>query len=296
VLQANTVVGVDSRDECDAGRAWSSIAEPFPSGSAAFRAAWLQSVESQTARFSRQGYLSINSLTTVDDIAHIRSLLDPLFAKFDLLGERAADIAAPRIEGVPPRSPEINEAIKLAPRLRNTLAYSRCREIARKLLGVPVGYSFDHAIYKPPHNGAATDWHQDEAYSAQAIPLRSVHFWIPLQEATVRNGCMWFVPGSNQGGMLPHHVSVHRTAGPDQTAAGTTITTSRVGTTSAVACPLTVGSATVHHPLTLHYTGANESDEYRRVWILHFAAYGRLRSLIHPLMIASRMRAWLRSR
>jgi hypothetical protein len=247
------------------------------------------SAVSPAQEFDKNGFLSIRSLTTVNDIAHIRSLLDPLFAKFDSLGDRAVDIAGPRVAGVAPRSPEINEAVKIAPALRDTLAYSRCREIAREFLGVPVGYVFDHAIYKPPHNNASTAWHQDEAYSAQAIPLRSVHFWIPLQEATVENGCMWFIPGSNHGGVLPHHVAAHRTVGPNQTPAGATITTNDVDRTKAVACPLPVGSATVHHPLTLHYTGPNQSDDYRRVWILHFGAYGRARFLLHPKMIASRI-------
>jgi hypothetical protein len=252
------------------------------------------STDSPAQEFSRNGFLSLQSLTTADDIALIRSLLDPLFAKFDSLGDRAVDIAGPRVEGVAPRSPEINEAVKIAPGLRNTLAYSRCREIAREVLGVPVGYMFDHAIYKPPHNNASTAWHQDEAYSARAIPLRSVHFWIPLQEATVDNGCMWFIPGSNHGGVLPHHVAVHRTAGPNQAPAGTTITTNEVDPTKAVACPLSIGSATMHHPLTLHYTGANQTDDYRRVWILHFGAYGRARFLFHPSMIASHIAGFFR--
>ena len=244
---------------------------------------------SPAQEFDKNGFLSIRSLTTANDIALIRSLLDPLFAKFDSLGDRAVDIAGPRVAGVAPRSPEINEAVKIAPALRNTLAYSRCREIARELLGVPVGYVFDHAIYKPPHNNASTAWHQDEAYSGQAIPLRSVHFWIPLQEATVENGCMWFIPGSNHGGVRPHYVAAHRTVGPNQTPAGATITTHDVDPTKAIACPLPVGSATVHHPLTLHYTGPNQTDDYRRVWILHFGAYGRARFLLHPKMIAARL-------
>ena len=244
--------------------------------------------------YDRNGFASVQSLTTADDIALIRSLLDPLFAKFDSLGERAVDIAGPRVEGMTPRSPEINEAVKIVPALRNTLTYARCREMAREILGVPVGYVFDHAIYKTPHNQAATAWHQDEAYSARAIALRSVHFWIPLQQATVDNGCMWFVPGSHLGGVLPHHVAAHRTVGPNQTPAGATLTTHAVDPTKAVACPLEVGGATLHHPLTLHYAGANQTADYRRAWILHFGAYGRARFLLHPRMIASRIAGFVR--
>jgi hypothetical protein len=249
---------------------------------------------SAAQQFAQNGFLSIQSLTTADDIARIRSLLDPLFDKFDTLGDRAVDIAGPRVPGVAMRSPEINEAVKIAPGLRDTLAYARCRDIAREFLGVPVGYMYDHAIYKLPHNNASTAWHQDEAYSARAIPLRSVHFWIPLQEATVDNGCMWFIPGSNHTGVRPHHVAAVRTAGPDQRPAGITITTNDVDPTKAVACPIPVGSATAHHPLTLHYTGANHSNDYRRVWIVHFGAYGRARFVLHPKMIASRISALMR--
>jgi len=271
-----------------------TLADPASSALSGLWTPSRSSTDSPAQEFFRNGFLSLQSLTTADDIALIRSLLDPLFAKFDSLGDRAVDIAGPRVEGAAPRSPEINEAVKIEPGLRNTLAYARCREIARELLGVPVGYMFDHAIYKPPHNNAATAWHQDEAYSARAIPLRSVHFWIPLQEATVDNGCMWFIPGSNHGGVLAHHVAAHRTAGPNQAPAGTTITTNEVDPTKAVACPLSIGSATVHHPLTLHYAGANQTDNYRRVWILHFGAYGRARFLFHPAMIAAHVAGFFR--
>ena len=249
---------------------------------------------SAAQQFAENGFLTIQSLTTVQDIARIRSLLDPLFDRFTSLGERAVDLAGPQVPGVAPRSPEINEAVTLVPELRQTLAYARCREIARELLGVPVGYMFDHAIYKLPHNNASTPWHQDEAYSARAIPLRSMHFWIPLQEATVDNGCMWFIPGSHLGSVLPHHAAALRTAGPNQAPAGATIATNHVDPTKAVACPIPAGSATMHHPLTLHYTGANQTDDYRRVWILHFGAYGRARFLFHPKMIAARIAGFMR--
>ena len=126
--------------------------------------------------FERDGYLSIPALTTEADTEQISALLDPLFARFDTLGERAVDLAGPRAPGQPLRSPEINEAVILEPRLKNTLTYFRCREVARHLLGVPVGYQFDHPIFKAPQNRTPTAWHQDEAYSREPIPLRSVHF------------------------------------------------------------------------------------------------------------------------
>jgi len=244
--------------------------------------------------FERDGFLSIGSLTNLEDIEQVRSLLDPLYERFDSLGDRAVDLAGTREPGAAPRSPEVNEALILEPRLRETAVYARCREIARTLLGTPVGYQFDHAIYKPPHNKTPTAWHQDEAYSNGPIPLRSAHFWIPLQPVTVDNGCMWFIPGSNRGPLLPHHVTNRRFTSenvPPSTTGGT-LAADNVDDSSAVACPLPAGGATVHHPLTLHYTGANQSDGYRKVWILHFGAYGWVRRRLHPKVAAARVRSY----
>jgi hypothetical protein len=246
--------------------------------------------------FARDGFLSIESLTTPEDIELTRSLLDPLFDRFNSLGDRAVDLAGPLEPGVALRSPEVNEALILEPRLRQTRIYARCREIARQLLGVPVGYQFDHAIFKPPHNKTPTAWHQDEAYSAGPIPLWSAHFWIPLQPVTVNNGCMWFVPGSNRGPLLPHHVASKRFNGANAPTTGATLAADNVDDSTAVACPLPTGGATVHHPLTLHYTGANESDDYRKVWILHFGAYGWLRRRLHPKVVVARVRGYMGSR
>jgi len=252
--------------------------------------------ESLAVTFKRDGFARIESLASTDDIAQVRSLLDPLFDRFESLGPNALDVAGPREHGTPPRSPEINEAIHFAPALRRTQVFLRCRELARRILGVPVGYVFDHAIYKAPHNDRATAWHQDEAYNTQPIPLWALHFWIPLQPATVENGCMWFVPGSNHIGLLPHHVVHVRPGGATADSVGATIATSSVDASRAVACPLEVGGATIHHPLTLHYTGPNQSDDYRRAWILHFAAFGFFRFRLHPKCMARRVRGLIAAR
>ncbi len=242
--------------------------------------------DEMSERFRQDGFLAIDSLTTAADIARIRSLIDPLFDKFDSLGERAFDLAGPLAPGSTPKSPEVNEAAVLEPQLRETLTYQRCRDIARQLLGVPVGYQFDHAIYKTPHNQTPTAWHQDEAYNKEPIPLRSIHFWIPLQPATIENGCMWFIPKSHQAGLLSHGVVSRR-------GTGGTLAVDACDSTRAVACPLELGGATIHQPLTLHYTGANQSSDYRRAWILHFGAYGKIRHLFHPKSVAAKLRTWI---
>ena len=45
---------------------------------------------------------------------------------------------------------------------------------------------------------------QDESYWLDLPDKRALSFWVPMEAATVDNGCMWFVPGSQEGGLLPH--------------------------------------------------------------------------------------------
>ena len=36
-------------------------------------------------------------------------------------------------------------------------------------------------------------------------PETLIGFWIPLQDATVNNGCLWGIPGSNKGKLYQRH-------------------------------------------------------------------------------------------
>ena len=237
--------------------------------------------------FEQHGYAVLESLTTVEDIAQVRRLLDPLFDRFDSLGERAFDLAGPLAPGAAPKSPEVNEAAVLEPRLRETLTYARCREVARRLLGVPVGYQFDHAIYKTPQNQTPTAWHQDEAYNREPIPLRSIHFWDPAATGHRRERLHVVHP------RLASRRGCSSTASPAGAARAVRSQSSRWIRAMPSPARCRWGGATIHHPLTLHYTGANQSTTFRRAWILHFGAYGKIRHLLHPKSVAGRMRNWV---
>jgi ectoine hydroxylase-related dioxygenase (phytanoyl-CoA dioxygenase family) len=88
---------------------------------------------------------------------------------------------------------------------------------------------------------------------------------MPLQEATLENGCMQFAPGSHSLGVQPHH---H--IGNDPQVHGLEI--DQVDLSQVAACPLPAGGATIHGSRTLHYTGPNWSDQPRRAYILAFSA------------------------
>src|SRR3989442_13716011 len=204
-------------------------------------------------RFHRQGFLAIERFTTPEDLARIRITLDELYARFrQLPPEHSLDLGDEGRHNGPPQIPEINWTLRLAPRLRGTLAFARCGALAEQPLrcrALHTGY--DHAILKPPHNERATPWHQDQAYTEDRGPLCGVHFWIPMHEATVEMGCMHFIPGSHLGEVVPHR----------RRASAHVMEAESVDTSAAVACPLPAGGATGHLPPTLPYAGPHMTDQ-----------------------------------
>ena len=130
----------------------------------------------------------------------------------------------------------------------------------------------DRSVRQPAEDGVETPWHQDEAYWDPAYDYEALSVWTPLQEATLENGCMQFLPGSHHRGVLPHH-----SIGHDIRIHG--LETDAVDSGLAVACPVPAGGCTIHHCRTLHYAGPNRSGEPRRAYILTFRKPPTLRKI-----------------
>lgn len=226
----------------------------------------IQLTPEQIAFFHREGYLSIPALTTAEEVAQMCDIYDHLFqVKAGRDQGDHLDLTTTDEDDQEPALPQILNPSKYAPELKETLLRANAEAVARQLLGPEIIYRGDHAIRKPPRSGAATPWHQDEAYNHPAMAYDEISIWIPLQPATLENGCMWFVPRSHTGDILPHHP-----IGNDPRIIGLEVDDPESRTADAVACPLPPGGATVHHCKTLHYTGPNLSSEPRRAYILMF--------------------------
>jgi ectoine hydroxylase-related dioxygenase (phytanoyl-CoA dioxygenase family) len=235
------------------------------------------------ARFQRLGFLVVTGLTTLGDLETVSRLLAGLYRRFhELAGvRRAHDLGSEQHNARPIL--EINQTVDLEPQLADTLTFKRCAALAERLLGRDVEYRFDHAIYKPAFNGAATSWHQDEAYALERKIL-SAHFWVPLQDVTRDMGCMEFIPGSHRGVLWRHHRR-------DRLRDAHALEVVGLDTSQAVPCPIRAGDATVHFPRTVHYTGPNRTGTPRLAWALEF---GPRRGLGVRLMAKARL-VWRRA-
>ena len=225
----------------------------------------------QIARFQEDGFLVLPAIAPAEEVEQVRAIFDRLFqqgagwekgAHFDLAG--TDDPARPTA------LPQILNPVEFAPDLRETHFRAKALAIARQLLGPGAEPWFEHAILKPPHYGAVTPWHQDEAHrNDPGTSYEQISIWMPLQEATVANGCMRYIAGSQRGPILEHR-------SPNNDPRITALEC--IGSfdpESAVTCPLPSGGATVHHCRTLHGAGANQSDIPRRAYILAFRGPAR---------------------
>jgi len=216
--------------------------------------------------YQREGYLVLPDLTTPAEVERLQAVYDRLFAsKAGRDQGDHLDLVTTDEDDQTPVLPQILNPSKYAPELVDTQLRVNAEAVARQLLGPTVRFSGEHAILKPPHTAAPTPWHQDEAYNDPGWDYSYLNIWIPLQEATLANGCMHFVPGSQRQEVLPH-----QPIGNDERIIGLEVVNPEQVTQTAVACPIPPGSATLHQGRTLHYTGPNHSDQPRRAYILMF--------------------------
>jgi ectoine hydroxylase-related dioxygenase (phytanoyl-CoA dioxygenase family) len=233
--------------------------------------------DEQVAFFRENGFLSLERITTDEEVEWLKGIYDQLFSQrlgekegeyFDLAGQRGHDgrEVLPQVLG-----PE-----KKFPELRDTIYHRNARKVVSRLFDVPAAELTigGHMILKPPFYGAETPWHQDEAYWPEDMLPQSASAWLPLDVATLESGCLHFIPGSHRDDIHWHDHINH-----DPRVHG--LMTDEADAARAVACPLPPGGATFHHSRTLHFAGPNKTANPRRAYIA--VVNGPVKKLDKPL-------------
>lgn len=147
--------------------------------------------EGQIDFYHQQGYLALDAVTTPEEVEWLRDVYDRLFeSRAGRASGDQFDLGGADEEGKPARLPQILNPSKYAPELKQGLFRTNALAVARQLLGPEAEAAGEHAIFKPARTGAETPWHQDEAYWDPNLDYTSLSIWIPLQPATLENGCM----------------------------------------------------------------------------------------------------------
>jgi hypothetical protein len=217
----------------------------------------------RAAALAKDGFLALPRVIPMSEVAYIRDTLMALHenkagfregAQFDALGTDDED--------QPARFPQILHPRIFAPGLRTTEFHRVTMEIARQVLGPRVRFKADISFLKPAIVGAATPWHQDEAFHDPRFDYQEISFWLALQPTDRVNGCMEFIPGSHTWPVLEHG----RPNGDGRMHALECV--AAFDRSKSVVCELPIGGCSIHTARTLHAAGPNASTAPRLAYAL----------------------------
>ena len=216
--------------------------------------------------YRENGYIQYRSFFSAEEIAPLRAAIDHAVAtrRERIRGAEGGGRHGAAYERV------FNQMLNLwtdYPAAKAVTFNPRLSDTARRLSGSGhVRLYHDHAMVKPAGQvSRATNWHQDAPYWPMD-PVGSLSAWVAVDDVTMENGCLQFVPGSHNFGKLasvnPPHLEVEGESIRDRLKAmGHPVP-------DPAAMEMGAGGVTFHHGCTFHYAGPNRSDRPRRAFAI----------------------------
>ena len=222
--------------------------------------------EGEIKFFEENGYLVINDFLSEKSVNEYQVIYnDFISGKIDV-GTNRRDLKGEEKESKAESITQIMVPSWYLPTLKDSEYYQKISSVARRLLSDDLEIDFDMLINKPPFSNAPTPWHQDCAYWIDLPDKRAVSAWMPLDKATLDNGCMWYVPKSHLQPMRKHASTAKNGA-----------LICKGNEDEAVYVELHPGSVVLHHGATVHYSRGNITDSQRRAMIVNLRPKSMIR-------------------
>ncbi len=222
--------------------------------------------ESQVKFYRANGYLVIEKFLDLEELAEWRRCTDESVE--ERLGN-SVEFMTNQMDAKQFYARVFTQCLRLSDThagMRKLVHDQRLGKMAAQLGGVDgMRIWHDQALIKPPH-GNPTAWHLDVPY--WSFDSRdAISFWVALDDATLANGCMWYLPGT------------HKTARFDNVGIGINI-----GELFNVypewqhiepqCAPCAAGSIVWHNGLVAHGAGVNMTIHHRRAMTCGFMPDG----------------------
>ena len=219
--------------------------------------------------FRRDGYVHLRGVMSPQEMDSIEWVYDRfLRGEIAVEGKDFNDMTTGQHGTDPSGYAVVNVMLprRYHPEWQGNLFERRAQSIADQLCGEGMTIDFDQLLAKSPGRpDAVFHWHQDQAYWIDTEDRRTATCWLAVDDSTVENGCMQFLPGSHHEPVRPH-----RPLHEDRSASHTLVTDLGPGD-STVPVPIGRGDITVHNEGVLHGSGGNRSaSSYRRAYIVAF--------------------------
>lgn len=226
--------------------------------------------ESQIAFFQREGYLIVRELLTDDDV---QPAIDDINRAID---QKAFELMEAGVLSQSYSDYDFEHRLAVISRETDQVALSlwngvlhgpgffalitnpKLLDVAESLCGEELVAS---SVYRlrpkiPNYNYGAVPWHQDSAYfEPYCDDALVLTVWIPLVDTNEHNGCLWVIPRTHTGRILPHR--------PVPEKAYLEIPAEHLPKGDRVCCPVPKGGVLLLTNRTLHGSFANHSDIVR---------------------------------
>lgn len=227
--------------------------------------------DEQVAFFQEYGYLANIKMLEDEQVERLRNELseiaDPAHPKHDLFYEFHTN------ESEDPNAVLFHSLghWRITKGFHDILWNPRFVVAASQLLGNrAVRFWHDQLFCKPAHHGGVVAWHQDYSYWTRTSPMQHLTCWVGLDDATVDNGCLYYIPKSHQWNLLDKI----ELAGDMDSLKDFLTEKQQLQYDRKVAIEMPKGHAAFHHPLMVHGSYQNRSANARRAFVLNVFADG----------------------
>ena len=217
--------------------------------------------DEQKQHFDENGYIIVRNLLTREEIDAVGKRADQI-----AVGEIAQPTSAVQIEPAIQRKEETPKSTLESVRKLSSVARTdpimhahatnpKILDILEDLIGPDIKLFDDQLFMKSSAHGSRKNYRQDSNSSVMSkyVPHSLVSCWTALDDATVDNGCLWFIPGSYKWG----RIAVEREREIEKQAIAGALE-------NEVPIELNAGDCSFHHSLLMHCSRANRSTTRRR--------------------------------
>ena len=233
----------------------------------------------EISQFNTQGYLVLKNVLTEKEMLNI----DPVFDHFISGKEQKrmkkdfCDMSQPY--GTPFEKFQLVNAMlpgKYMPSFKENIFFKVAQNISKQLYpsGIPDMDYEQFLAKKPTKKKAEFSMHQDLGYWPKTKNTWTATFSLALSDADIVNGCLHVIPGSNNEKNLREHkpksYSESEKNSNEKRDDSHTLVIESNPDDKLVYLPVKRGDITIHDERIVHGSGGNNSDKWRKTYIIAF--------------------------
>jgi ectoine hydroxylase-related dioxygenase (phytanoyl-CoA dioxygenase family) len=236
----------------------------------------------EVVQYREKGYLVLREVLTDEEVA----TLDPWFEHFvsgkePNMGKDFCDMSQPY--GTPVEEFKLVNAMlpsKYRPELVNNIFFQLAQSIADQLYEGKAAMDYEQFLAKKPNKAQAEfAMHQDLGYWPKTKNTWTATFSLAMNDATVENGCLQVVPGSNKEPELRQHRPKDYGHGAPESISrdeSHTLVIDMKPTDEILYLPVQRGSITIHDERIVHGSAGNMTDAWRKTYVMAFRDAGTI--------------------